>query len=817
MSRLGRHVLPLGGAAYALACLILGLPGWRGDWRDLLTVGLALAAGLLAADAAQWAHDPTRRRLLLVLGALSPVTLVAPTFQLVEELSTLGLLEAALVLDALWTLSWTKGGNGDRRGRGRALWLVLLYGGALVCAGVQARLGHSAYAVAAPLAWGAVCSTLLVLAALGRLLHPADLNQEVSAHHTLWCVAIAAVAAGLAAWLSAGRIELIWAVTVAALIREVGRATRDLREDRTSFSVREVLAPVLVAALVGAGVYAALLGRPGLGPETAAGAIVAATVLAWPLSQGARALLERLPPRSTAAIERAARDVEERADEAESLHELVTALSPLATAFPRGAIALVTFDPDWTLVLRDGEVEHRFSGPGATLRDLLATPFHTMPLLARQVVDRSVREFALRQTAELVEELHAELVVPVPGGAASPLVGALFVGGPRRGRLRGWIGGRLLQMARPLGIKIRAAVEIEAAGRRTREAEAAHALAEDRAERLEFRLELLGEENRLLRADRAGTRSTEVVGRSEAMTALLVEIERAARVPSSLLVRGESGTGRTLVARSIHEASDRAEGPMVLLDCAGTPQATHREALVGRADGGLSRPGLIELADQGTLVLEEVGALSLDAQAELVRLISTGEIARAQGSEGRPSLRHVDVRVVATTGRTAERALAEDALLPDLHDRLRAIQINVPPLRERRGDTPQLARFFLEKAIRRHGLALEGISPEAIDALERYRWPGNVRQLRAVIEHAALSARGRWLSRSDLPSLADASETPAPTVGELLVGTFDEIEREVLVHALARAKGNKTEAAKLLGLKRTTFVSRLQKHRLDAE
>lgn len=817
MSRLGRHLSPLGGAAFAVAGLLLGLPAWRGDWSQVLTLGLALAAGLAAAFAARWADDPAQRRLLLALSALSPVALIAPPFQPVAELASLRLFEAALVLDALWTLSWRRPVKGEQRGRGRLPWLVFLYGGALALAGTQPRLAQVPLGWALPPAWVGLGLLLAGLAAIRRLLRPDDLNQEVAALHSLWAIVAAGAAIALAAWLSAGRAELLWAAAAAAIIAEVGLAARDLHLDRLSFSMHDALAPALVAALFGLGAYFGLAASPGPGRATVAGAVLVAALVAWPLSLGLRAALRRVPPRSRSALERAAREVEELADEAQDLDALVRAFTPLGKALPRGRIALVTFDPDWTLILGDDEVESRTGGPGAVLRDLLATPFHVRPLLARRVIDRSVRDVSLRPTAELAEELETELIVPVPGGAATPLVGALLVGGPQRGWLRGWRGGRLLEMARPMGTRIRAAVEAEAASRQIRELEGAQAAAEDQVERLEYRLERLGEENRLLRADRAGTRPTEVVGRSEAMEALLADIAHAARVPASLLIRGEAGTGRTLVARSIHEASDRREGPMVRLDCTGTAPALHCEALVGRADGAGARPGLFELADQGTLVLEEVGALSLDAQAELIRLLASGEVARITSGEGRPSLRHVDVRVMATTGRTSEGAVARDTLLPELHDRLKALQVDVPPLRARTGDIPQLAQFFLEKAVQRHGLAIDGFSPEALDALEGYRWPGNVRQLRAVIEHAALAARGTKVSSADLPPLENASLTATPSLDEFLSGTYDEIERAILLYALERARGNKTEAARLLGLKRTTFVSRLQKHQLDTE
>jgi DNA-binding NtrC family response regulator len=235
-------------------------------------------------------------------------------------------------------------------------------------------------------------------------------------------------------------------------------------------------------------------------------------------------------------------------------------------------------------------------------------------------------------------------------------------------------------------------------------------------------------------------------------------------------------------------------------------------ALVGHDDPQHARPGLVELAEGGTLLVQEIGALSLEAQSEIVRLLASGDVVRGGPTEA-PFARPVDVRVVATTGRVGDAAIASDTLLPDLHDRLRGLVIDVPPLRERRGDLLALAESFAERARLRHGLGPRRFSDDAAAALELYDWPGNVRQLRAVVEHAVASSRGPRIGIAELPPLADhppTPETPTPA-GDILEGTYDAIEREVLVHALARAGGNKAEAARRLGMKRTTLASRLKK------
>lgn len=813
---------------------------WRGDWLELLTLALAVVTGLWAAAAARCAATPRLRRPLLAFSLLAPITLVPEVFQPVQELTALRLLTAATIFDALLNAS---NPSGDQSSLRRWLWPVLTYGGSVVLAFRQAPLD----AVSAT--WGVSCLAIVVATSAQRLLRPRDLNQEASSLHILWTLLTAVVTAIVVIALARGRQDLAWAVSVATVAQGLSVLTAQLSHDETSFSARASLAPTLVASLLGVNAYIALLNVAHPGPAAAAAAVILAALLARPMTALARELLEAIPPRSSVALEAAIDEAAARSDTAEDIEELVTSMAPLSAALPRGGLALACFDEDWLMILDDDWVERREPGSGEALRDVLAHPFRVCPLVASHVVDRSVRETALRPTAELVQELDTDLIIPISGGADDALIGALFVGRPKRGgRLRGRRGALLMRLAQTLGPRISSKMSLELAGRRIVALEAEAAVAEDRLERLEYRLERLNEENRLLRADRAGTTPAEVVGRSASMKSLLSEIERAATQRSSLMIRGEAGTGRTLVARTLHENSDGREGPLVQFHCAATPQSSHLQALVGRADGDVARPGLIELSDQGTLLLEEVGALSLDAQAELIKLLASNEVSRDQNSACGPASRHVDVRVIGTTGRVTEGALANDTLLPELHDRLKTLELNVPPLRERTGDIPELTLFFLEKASRRHGLTVEGVQTEVFETLERYDWPGNVRQLRAVIEHAALVAQDRQkrfkggprlayragvkISLEDIPPLSGqpgkAPQQPLRAVNDgdpllvreelhVLDGTFEEIEREALLHALDRANGNKAEAARSLGLKRTTFNSRLQKHLLDKE
>ncbi len=803
MRRAIHHLPFVGGALYALAGLASGLSTASRAWPELLATITAIIAGALAASAARRAA-PAARRPLLALSALAPLTLLPTAFQPVDELTALRLLAVAAMLDAAWTTSWVAPAQGKRALQGRILWLTMIYGGAIALSAVPEPWKFIA------LGWAAICLASVVITSTQRLLKPQNIVQEAAAHHALWSL-LTAVLVGLAfAGLTGLESGLPFAAGAASFSFGAHRATIALEVDDTSFSARHATAPVLIAAIIALAVW--LVALQGM-QWTATGVVallLGTALLSPPVGEVAKVLLDRVPPATSRAMEEVTDAFEQRAPTTPDLDELLAALTPLAAALPRGSLALVSFAPDWTAVLSDEGIEHRETSPGEPLRDMLATPARVGPLLASQIIDRSVRKTDLRPTADLLDELSTDLIVPIPGGEGGSLAGALLVGRPQRGRLRARRAAKLHRLANQIGAQLRAAVLLERAGRHIVKLERQDTLYIDQAERLQFQLDRLTEENRLLRRDRAGTTPTEVIGRSKAMRALLERIREVAAIGNGLLIRGEAGTGRTLVARMVHESSDRREGPLVQLDCTTVKTPDHLSALVGTADGTRARPGLIELADKGTLLLEEIGALSLEAQTVLIRLLASGDVARDAGEGHGPSARRVDVRVIGSTGRTTKRAMAKDTLLPELHDRLRALQLDVPPLRERRGDIPELAELFVERAVHRHGLDALTLTDEAMKVLEAYPWPGNVRQLRAVIEHAALLAQGPRISAVELPRLADVPPDTAPAF-DFLDGTFDEIEREVLQLALARAKGNKAEAARRLGLKRTTFASRLRK------
>lgn len=810
MTRFLRQLPQIVGVTYAVVAIIIGAREGRLEWLPLIAGAAAVLAGVWALSAARWAEGRTLRYTLIAFGVLAPISLLPDVFQPVSELTAFQLLAGATAFDIVWLLSAHLALSSTVDRRRRWAWALLCYGGALTAAAAQLPW----YTL--KLAWLLLCSALLLTVTLRRLFRPENLEQESAAHHGLWLILATLIAGAATAALVGLSAALHWVVAATMLAHSANQALEQFHRRDTSFTMRRAASPFIVAGLLALGTYAAALQGPQWNTAAVVAALFATALFATPLTRQVRTLANKLPPKTSRQTDAAIAEIEDALAHSPDLEELTTALEPLARALPRGAIALVSFDPNWTVILSDGKVEHRSSGPGEPLQEVLAAA-RQRSMLASSIVDRSVRETDLRPAAELIDELGAQMIIPLPGGSDGSLSGALLVGCSRWGLLRARIGAKLDLLAPRLGPQMRSSVVVEGAGRRIAELETEKNHAEDELERQGFQMERLTEENRLLRSERAGNRPTEIVGRSTSMKRLLRDIDQAAAIEGGLLIRGESGTGRRLVARSIHAASKRRESPLVQFDCVNTPLAAHLIALVGQSKEGRSRPGLLELADGGTLLLEEVGALALEAQAELIRVLGSGEVAREQVGSAGPVLRTVDVRVLATTGRTSELALERDTILPELYDRLRSMEVKVPPLRERQSDIADLAQFFLSKLTAKLGLEDHSFTKEALQTLETQDWPGNVSQLRAVVELALLHAPSRRISSADLP--LPGERRPAPPVkevikAELLEGTLEEIERAALEHALANAEGNKAEAARQLGMKRTTFTSRLRKHGL---
>ena len=315
-----------------------------------------------------------------------------------------------------------------------------------------------------------------------------------------------------------------------------------------------------------------------------------------------------------------------------------------------------------------------------------------------------------------------------------------------------------------------------------------------------------------------------MVGRAPAMQEVYSRIEKVAPSPTTVLITGESGTGKELVARALHERSDRADGPFIQVNCGAIPENLFEAELFGFERGAFtgavaSKPGRFELADGGTLFLDEVGELPVDMQVKLLRALQEGTIDRVGGI--RPLT--VDVRVVAATNVDLSQAVEAGAFRKDLYYRLNVIPIPLPPLRERREDIPLLAMHFLGRFNDRLGRET-ALDDDAIDALTRYDWPGNIRELENVMERTVLLADGDRIERDDLPDL-DLPDLPGddePATEELEAMGLKEyvrvhtvkLERARIQRVLEALNGNVTRAAQQLGISRKSLQTKMKDYGL---
>jgi len=295
-----------------------------------------------------------------------------------------------------------------------------------------------------------------------------------------------------------------------------------------------------------------------------------------------------------------------------------------------------------------------------------------------------------------------------------------------------------------------------------------------------------------------------IVGSSRAMEDVLRKIRLVAPTRMNVLITGESGTGKELVARGVHSLSPRADRPFLPLNCAAIPETLLESELFGHEKGAFtgataSRPGKFENAEGGTLFLDEVGDVSPAIQSKLLRAIEQKEVMRVGGSQ----VIHADVRIIAATNQDLKGSVEGKAFREDLYYRLNVFNIVVPPLRERREDIPKLCGHFLALTGEENGFSPKRLSPAALKSLLAYRWPGNVRQLRNAMETATLVAQGESIVPDDLPQEITQAVLP-PTATEPIPlpasRTLGEMEREAIRAALLRTAGNKTSAAKLLGI-----------------
>jgi DNA-binding NtrC family response regulator len=287
---------------------------------------------------------------------------------------------------------------------------------------------------------------------------------------------------------------------------------------------------------------------------------------------------------------------------------------------------------------------------------------------------------------------------------------------------------------------------------------------------------------------------------------------------ASVLITGESGTGKELLARSIHYNSARKEKPFIVLNCAALSEGVLESELFGHEKGAFTgalatRKGRFELADQGTLFIDEVGEMSLAAQVKLLRVIQEHEFERVGGNKPIK----VNVRIVAATNKNLAEQVKIGRFREDLYYRLNVVNIHLPPLRERREDLEPLARHFLQRYVAETGKRISEISPRALSCLLAHDWPGNVRELQNAIERGVVLAKGSVLTPRDLPQGLQGDDQiclQLPERGGNLTDILEDLERQLIVQTLEREQGSQTRAADALGIKRTTLRYKMEKYRL---
>jgi DNA-binding NtrC family response regulator len=316
-----------------------------------------------------------------------------------------------------------------------------------------------------------------------------------------------------------------------------------------------------------------------------------------------------------------------------------------------------------------------------------------------------------------------------------------------------------------------------------------------------------------------------LVGSSPQMKRVFELVEGVAYSSSTVLIQGESGTGKELVARAIHHRSPRRSRPFVAVNCSALTDTLLESELFGHEKGSFTgassaKRGLFEVADGGSIFLDEIGEVPAPTQVKLLRVLQEGEMKRVGSNE----IRRVDVRVIAATNADLDKARREGAFREDLYYRLNVITIDLPPLRDRSGDIPLLALHFLRKYTSRANKQIDSIQPEAMELLERYGWPGNVRELENVVERAVVLGRGDEVAESDLP---DGLRGPGPARRDSATALTDlpyrkakeiavsEFERRYVQEVLSQSEGNVSQASRRAGMDRSNFRRVMKKYDID--
>jgi len=480
-----------------------------------------------------------------------------------------------------------------------------------------------------------------------------------------------------------------------------------------------------------------------------------------------------------------------------------TALDDAMAALLDAAVTLTGGRHGYLLVMREDGMRKEFQGGGAGTH---AQAF------SRSLAHRAIQEQRTLtgadalgdvelQQLQSVRNLRVRSAICAPFQSASGTSGAIYVEHPGR--------------AGVFSSRDEEALEVLADQA---------AIAVDRMLREEaVRRELSQSKQQLLVANRSLRRApTKLIGGSRVMQELRAEIDKLANVELPVLVLGETGTGKELVARALHERGARSAGPFVAENCSALPSELMERELFGHVEGAFTgadrdRPGLLELASGGTLFLDEVGDMSAALQAKLLRALQEQAIRRVGGSETIA----LDLRLVAATHKDLRAMVQHGAFREDLYFRLAAVELRVPPLRERADDIAELTEHFVRRVAEQRGAALR-IGKPALAALQAYRWPGNVRELEHVIARAALLCEGDVITDVALPAGGGAADAPVADASSSAGGAaadevvpLKEAERRAIAVALTACRGDKTKAARALGISRTALYDKIKRHGLD--
>ncbi len=309
-----------------------------------------------------------------------------------------------------------------------------------------------------------------------------------------------------------------------------------------------------------------------------------------------------------------------------------------------------------------------------------------------------------------------------------------------------------------------------------------------------------------------------MIGESSSIKEVLYLIEKVSNSSATVLITGESGTGKEVAAVAIHKNSPRCDNPFVPVNCAALPENLLESELFGHEKGAFTgavarKLGRFEMADRGTLFLDEITEMPLSMQVKLLRVLQEKSFERVGGNE----TLHVDVRIIAASNRDISSAIEKGLFREDLYYRLNVVHINLPPLRERKEDIPLLTNHFLEKL--RPTYLVNGINSGAMKLLMKYNWPGNIRELQNVLERAAIISHSNEITAEDLPK--EFLIGPVKSGADIVIGlpeegiSLEDLEKELIIKALEKSKGNQTRAAQLLGITRSALLYRIQKHRLS--